>query len=43
MQNLFFGLLTGAVLAVATSGFAAPQIGPFMEPFSGGGDLPEGV
>jgi 3'(2'), 5'-bisphosphate nucleotidase len=28
---------------VATSGFAAPQIGPFMEPFSGGGDLPQGV
>jgi 3'(2'), 5'-bisphosphate nucleotidase len=28
---------------VATSGFAAPQIGRFMEPFSGGGDLPQGV
>jgi 3'(2'), 5'-bisphosphate nucleotidase len=28
---------------VATSGFAAPQIGPFMGPFSGGGDLPQGV
>jgi len=28
---------------VATSGFQAPQIGPFMEPFSGGGDLPQGV
>ena len=28
---------------VATSGFEAPQIGPFMEPFSGGGDLPQGV
>ncbi|HEX6660620.1 MAG TPA: 3'(2'),5'-bisphosphate nucleotidase CysQ [Sphingomicrobium sp.] len=28
---------------VATGGWAAPPIGPFLEPFSGGGDLPEGV
>jgi 3'(2'), 5'-bisphosphate nucleotidase len=28
---------------VATSGFEAPSIGPFLEPFSGGGDLPQGV
>ena len=28
---------------VGTSGFQAPTIGPFMEPFSGGGDLPQGV
>ncbi len=27
----------------ATSGWRAPPIGPFLEPFSGGGDLPEGV
>jgi 3'(2'), 5'-bisphosphate nucleotidase len=28
---------------VATSGWRAPAIGPFLEPFSGGGDVPEGV
>ena len=28
---------------VATAGWKAPPIGPFMEPFSGGGDLPQGV
>lgn len=28
---------------VATAGWKAPAIGPFLEPFSGGGDLPEGV
>ena len=28
---------------VATSGFEAPAIGPFLEPFSGGGDIPQGV
>ena len=28
---------------VATAGWKAPPIGPFLEPFSGGGDLPEGV
>ena len=28
---------------VATAGWAAPPIGPFLEPFSGGGDVPEGV
>lgn len=27
----------------ATAGWEAPAIGPFMEPFAGGGDLPEGV
>ena len=27
----------------ATAGWEAPPIGPFMEPFAGGGDLPEGV
>src|SRR5215212_4695205 len=27
---------------VATAGWKAPRIGPFLEPFSGGGDLPEG-
>ena len=27
----------------ATAGWEAPAIGPFMEPFSGGGDLPAGV
>lgn len=27
----------------ATAGWQAPAIGPFMEPFAGGGDLPEGV
>jgi len=27
----------------ATAGWQAPPIGPFMEPFAGGGDLPEGV
>jgi 3'(2'), 5'-bisphosphate nucleotidase len=28
---------------VATSGFEAPAIGPFLEPVSGGGDIPQGV
>jgi 3'(2'), 5'-bisphosphate nucleotidase len=28
---------------VATGGWRAPPIGPFLEPFSGGGELPEGV
>jgi 3'(2'), 5'-bisphosphate nucleotidase len=28
---------------VATGGWKAPQLDPFLEPFSGGGDLPEGV
>jgi 3'(2'), 5'-bisphosphate nucleotidase len=28
---------------VATGGWKAPPIDPFLEPFSGGGDLPEGV
>ena len=28
---------------VATSGFAAPAIGPFLEPFSGGGEIPQGL
>ena len=28
---------------VATAGWKAPPIGPFLEPFSGGGDIPEGV
>ena len=27
----------------ATAGWEAPPIGPFMEPFAGGGELPEGV
>jgi 3'(2'), 5'-bisphosphate nucleotidase len=27
----------------ATAGWQAPAIGPFMEPFAGGGDLPRGV
>jgi 3'(2'), 5'-bisphosphate nucleotidase len=27
----------------ATAGWQAPAIGPFMEPFAGGGDLPQGV
>lgn len=27
----------------ATAGWQAPAIGPFMEPFAGGGELPEGV
>jgi 3'(2'), 5'-bisphosphate nucleotidase len=27
----------------ATAGWQAPAIAPFMEPFAGGGDLPEGV
>jgi 3'(2'), 5'-bisphosphate nucleotidase len=27
----------------ATAGWEAPPIGPFMAPFAGGGDLPEGV
>ena len=28
---------------VATAGWKAPRIEPFLEPFSGGGDLPQGV
>lgn len=28
---------------VATGGWEAPAIGPFLEPFGGGGDLPQGV
>ena len=28
---------------VATSGWKAPPLGPVLEPFSGGGDLPEGL
>ena len=28
---------------VATSGWKPPRLEPFLEPFSGGGDLPEGV
>lgn len=28
---------------VATSGWKPPALGPFLEPFSGGGDLPQGV
>ena len=28
---------------VATAGWAAPAIGPFLAPFAGGGDLPEGL
>jgi 3'(2'), 5'-bisphosphate nucleotidase len=28
---------------VATAGWKAPPIGPFLEPFSGGGDIPQGV
>ena len=28
---------------VATSGWRAPPLGPFLEPFSGGGDLPQGL
>lgn len=28
---------------VATSGWKAPPLAPFLEPFSGGGDLPQGV
>ena len=28
---------------VATSGWKPPHLGPFLEPFSGGGDLPQGV
>ena len=28
---------------VATAGWAAPAIGPFLAPFTGGGDLPEGL
>jgi len=27
----------------ATAGWQAPAIAPFMEPFGGGGELPEGV
>ena len=28
---------------VATAGWKAPPIGPFLEPFSGGGEMPQGV
>lgn len=28
---------------VATAGWKAPPIGPFLHPFSGGGDIPQGV
>jgi 3'(2'), 5'-bisphosphate nucleotidase len=28
---------------VATSGWKAPSLAPFLEPFSGGGDIPQGV
>ena len=28
---------------VATSGWKAPPLAPFLEPFSGGGDIPQGV
>ncbi|HVL78903.1 MAG TPA: 3'(2'),5'-bisphosphate nucleotidase CysQ [Sphingomicrobium sp.] len=28
---------------VATAGWQAPPVGPFLEPFAGGGDLPAGV
>ena len=28
---------------VATSGWKPPRLGPFLEPFSGGGDIPQGV
>ena len=28
---------------VATGGWEAPPVGPFLQPFGGGGDLPEGV
>jgi 3'(2'), 5'-bisphosphate nucleotidase len=28
---------------VATSGWPAPPVGPWLEPFAGGGDLPQGV
>jgi 3'(2'), 5'-bisphosphate nucleotidase len=28
---------------VATGGWQAPQLAPFVEPFTGGGDLPEGT
>jgi 3'(2'), 5'-bisphosphate nucleotidase len=28
---------------VATAGFRAPPVGPFLEPFSGGGEVPQGV
>jgi 3'(2'), 5'-bisphosphate nucleotidase len=28
---------------VATSGWKAPRLKPFLEPFSGGGDIPQGV
>ena len=28
---------------VATAGWKAPSIAPFLEPFSGGGELPQGV
>jgi 3'(2'), 5'-bisphosphate nucleotidase len=28
---------------VATAGWKAPRLDPFLEPFSGGGDLPQGV
>jgi 3'(2'), 5'-bisphosphate nucleotidase len=28
---------------VATSGWKPPRLDPYLEPFGGGGDLPEGV
>jgi 3'(2'), 5'-bisphosphate nucleotidase len=28
---------------VATAGWKAPRLGPFLEPFAGGGELPQGV
>ena len=28
---------------VATGGWQAPRLAPFLEPFAGGGDLPEGT
>ncbi|HET9813560.1 MAG TPA: inositol monophosphatase family protein, partial [Sphingomicrobium sp.] len=28
---------------VATAGWEAPRLDPFLEPFAGGGDLPRGI
>jgi 3'(2'), 5'-bisphosphate nucleotidase len=28
---------------VATAGWKAPPIGPYLEPFSGGGEIPHGT
>jgi 3'(2'), 5'-bisphosphate nucleotidase len=28
---------------VGTGGWKAPRLDPYLEPFSGGGDLPQGV